>query len=368
MRPNRYNRVLMIIFALLLLGAGGGLHHHLLTKQTMHPAPSSTFPLELASTPPPPSVTLIPVFMGGFRGLLSDALWIRASILQEQGRYHELVQLAEWITILEPHYPQVWILQAWNMAYNMSVLMPTPDSRWQWIMHGLRLLRDRALQATAHSPEIAYEIALLFQHKISGRADDAGNDFKHAWMQHMQRFIDEDGSHRAGIAPMAEAMKMDAALISELDALYGEADFRLPAWHSIYWAQASLASSPSKATAIQSQRLIYQSMMDIFEKGNVTESRRDGVIVLSPAFEHLPGVITAFEKAFEDDPTVHAAFEKWLSRATRILVFYMKEEEALKLFERLHRDYPSSATSQGFSAYTKMPQPLLPVILHKEAP
>src|SRR5882724_4372972 len=69
----------------------------------------------------PPMLALTTVALGGFRGLISNALWIRMSDLQDDGKYFEMVQLADWITKLEPSFSQVWANQAWNMAYNISV-------------------------------------------------------------------------------------------------------------------------------------------------------------------------------------------------------------------------------------------------------
>src|SRR5512144_2993048 len=74
-------------------------------------------PLENA----PPVLAFTTVALGGFRGLISNALWIRAHDLQHDDKYFEMAQLAAWITKLEPHFVQVWIVQAWNMAYNISV-------------------------------------------------------------------------------------------------------------------------------------------------------------------------------------------------------------------------------------------------------
>src|SRR5437868_4875803 len=74
-------------------------------------------PLENA----PPMLEFTTKALGGFRGLIANALWIRATELQDEGKFFEMVQLADWITKLEPHMAQVWAHQAWNMAYNISV-------------------------------------------------------------------------------------------------------------------------------------------------------------------------------------------------------------------------------------------------------
>lgn len=45
----------------------------------------------------PPGITFSTVFLGGFRSLVSNFLWMRMMRLQENGDYYELVQLADWI-------------------------------------------------------------------------------------------------------------------------------------------------------------------------------------------------------------------------------------------------------------------------------
>jgi len=69
----------------------------------------------------PPMLAFTTVALGGFRGLISNYLWMRANDLQLDDKYLEAAQLADWITDLEPHFATVWVFQAWNMAYNISV-------------------------------------------------------------------------------------------------------------------------------------------------------------------------------------------------------------------------------------------------------
>ena len=80
--------------------------------------------------------------MGGFRAIAAEVIWFRADRLQESGRYVELAQLAETLALLEPHTPEVWSYAAWNLAYNVSVMMPTDEDRWRWVLSAIRLLRD----------------------------------------------------------------------------------------------------------------------------------------------------------------------------------------------------------------------------------
>ena len=86
------------------------------------------------------------VALGGFRGLIANALWIRANDLQQDDKFFEAAQLASWITELEPSFTQVWLFQAWNMAYNISVKFKDFPDRWRWVERGIELLRDEGLR------------------------------------------------------------------------------------------------------------------------------------------------------------------------------------------------------------------------------
>ena len=92
------------------------------------------------------------VAFGALRSVLAEVVWFRADRLQAEGRYVELAQLASTLALLEPHTPEVWSFAAWNLAYNVSVMMNEPEDRWRWVEASIRLLRDEGLKATASSP------------------------------------------------------------------------------------------------------------------------------------------------------------------------------------------------------------------------
>ncbi|MGA2323829.1 MAG: hypothetical protein ABSG22_08280 [Sedimentisphaerales bacterium] len=128
----------------------------------------------------PPSLAFATVAMGAFRGLVVDVLWMRADKLKEQGQYFDARQLAEWITVLQPRFAQVWAFQAWNMAYNISVAIPAeqPDQRWQWVKNGYELLRDKGIPLNPKSIALYRELGRIFQHKIGSNSDDAHKYYK----------------------------------------------------------------------------------------------------------------------------------------------------------------------------------------------
>src|SRR5882672_6038456 len=141
----------------------------------------------------PPVLAFTTVALGGFRGLIANALWIRANDLQEEDKFFEMVQLADWITKLEPHFVHVWLVQAWNMAYNISIKFPEPADRWRWVQAGIELLRDHGLEWNPSEPLIYRELAWFFQHKMGQNLDDAHMYFKAAWVHEMQQVLGASG-------------------------------------------------------------------------------------------------------------------------------------------------------------------------------
>jgi hypothetical protein len=119
----------------------------------------------------PPELAFVQL-LSSFRGLAVDVLWTRTGKLKDQGKYYEAMQLAEWITTLQPRFPQVWAFQAWNMAYNISVATTTPAERWMWVHAGVRLLRDRGIPQNPTSVLLHKELAWIYLNKIGGYTDE----------------------------------------------------------------------------------------------------------------------------------------------------------------------------------------------------
>jgi hypothetical protein len=225
-------------------------------------------PLENA----PPVLAFTTVALGGFRGLIANALWIRMDELQQEGKYFEMVQLADWISKLQPTVPQVWIHLAWNMSYNVSVQIPDLPARWPWVRRGIELLRDEGLRYNPHDPGIYRELAWHFQHKLGADLDDAHWIYKRQWAYEMT-FMLGDGrpDWDALINPVTpeqkersqvlrEIYKMDPAYMRKVDEVYGPLEWRLPESHAIYWAMLGLDNARTKPQLIQLRRVIYQSL------------------------------------------------------------------------------------------------------------
>jgi len=126
----------------------------------------------------PPLVVFTTVAMGSFRGLVADLLWLRADSLKTKQSYYEMVQLAQWITDLQPSFSGATAFLAWNMAYNISVTCSDFGDRWRWVNEGIKLLRDKAIDYNPDDPKLYKELAWIFEHKLGNVMDDANLYYK----------------------------------------------------------------------------------------------------------------------------------------------------------------------------------------------
>ena len=194
---------------------------------------------------------------GGLRSVVAEVVWFRADRLQDEGRYVELAQLASTLAYLEPHTPEVWSYAAWNLAYNISIMMPTPEDRWRWVHAAIRLLRDKGLAVNPRSAELYRELAWLFELKLGADLDTASGTYRAKW-----REIVEDVERRGAW----EEIGMDAAAVGEVKRNYGMDDAADPAFSAVYWAHAGRAVATRRDDVAFLDEIIRQSRRIYFKK------------------------------------------------------------------------------------------------------
>ena len=165
--------------------------------------------------------------MGGLRAIAAEVVWFRADRLQEEGRYVELAQLAETLAFLEPHTPEVWSYAAWNLAYNVSVMMPTAADRWRWVLAAIRLLRDSGLRLNPNSPELCRELAWMFELKIGTDLDSAAEHYRGEW----RRIVEDVRARQAW-----DELGMNPVVKARIERATGFDDWTDPQLSAIYWA------------------------------------------------------------------------------------------------------------------------------------
>jgi len=361
---SRLKKALLLALAAVLL-AGVSFVQQSLNRDRDELGLTRVTPLENA----PPVLAFTTVALGGFRGLISNALWMRASELQDQDKFFEMVQLADWITKLEPHFPQVWVVQAWNMAYNISVKFKDFGDRWRWVQRGIGLLRDEGLRYNPNDVVIYRELSWFFQHKLGANLDDANMYYKQHWANEMAEVFGktkpnldelinprtEEEKQRAAL--LRDKFKMDPVFMKELDEKYGPLEWRLPEASAIYWAAVGLEKAGENPTKVDKnnlinlRRAIYQSMQLSFQRGRLVADPVTKRFEFGPNLDVIPKVNAAYEQAIEEDEkyrdNIKRAHRNFLRDAVYFLYGYNHEREAAKWFKYLATKYPNDDLITG---------------------
>ena len=201
--------------------------------------------------------------LGGLRSIAAEVVWFRADRLQDEGRYVELAQLASTLSFLEPHTPEVWSYAAWNLAYNVSIMMPTPEDRWRWVLAAIRLLRDEGLRLNPRSAELHRELAWMFELKIGTDIDSVAALYREKWKEIVEDVMLREAWGELGMEPQA---------IAEVGRLSGVTDPTDPQFSAIYWAARGLPYATGKDRSILLE-IIRQAKM-------ISERRKSGVTVI----------------------------------------------------------------------------------------
>ncbi len=359
-RSKLYKGALLLLAVVLLLGAS--LAQQVLNRERDRLGLTRVAPLENA----PPVLAFTTVALGGFRGLISNALWIRANDLQDDGKYFEMMQLADWITKLEPHFTQVWLVQAWNMAYNVSVKFKDAPDRWRWVRAGIELLRDDGLRYNPNETLIYRELAWFFQHKMGANLDDAHMYYKQAWANEMAAVLGTNFTkvnwdtlihpktkeELERTALLTNKFKMDPQFMQEVDERYGPLEWRLPEAHAIYWAAMGLEKAKLNARKINPEelitlrRVIYQSMQLSFQRGRLIANQLLKKFDFGPNLEIIPKVSAAYEQAMVEDEKnrdhIGKGHKNLLKDVVYFLYTYNREKDAAYWFKYLREKYPDA--------------------------
>lgn len=113
--------------------------------------------------------------LGGFRGLVSDFLWLRAIQMKDEGRFDEITLLCKLIIDVQPRFTGVWRFMAWNLSYNLAYETSTPDERWRWIAMGIDLLANTEDGGIVRNPgawEIYEELGHAYYFRVSRKGSD----------------------------------------------------------------------------------------------------------------------------------------------------------------------------------------------------
>lgn len=358
MNDRRFNKIVLSLLALVLL-VGVNFAQRELTAERARLKLTRVEAVESM----PPMMAFTAVALGGFRGLISNALWIRLNDLQLDEKYFEMVQLSDWITKMQPHFVAVWVHQAWNLSYNISVKFPDPNDRWLWVQRGIELLRDEALKYNPNETLIYRELAWHFQHKMGANLDNAHMTYKREWTRLMTEVLGnrehpnwdellnpQTDDAKARVKLLREKYKLDPKVMQEVDGKYGPLEWRLPETHAIYWAYLGLKNSKPEQL-ITLRRVIYQSMQLAAQRGRLIYNPVDKYFEFGPNLTAIPLANEGYEQmmleARGDADNVQNAHANFLKQAITDLYTHNREADAARWHAYLGQKYPNRYTKPG---------------------
>ncbi len=310
----------------------------------------------------PPILAFTTVALGGFRGLIANTLWIRTTELQEDGKYFEAVQLADWITKLQPHFTTVWVHQAWNMAYNISVKFPDPEDRWLWVQRGIELLRDEGMRYNPHEVMMYRELGWIFQHKMGAYLDDAHLTYKARWAQRMEEVLPGgrpdyptllqpstlEATNR--LNTLVNRYKLVPPIMKEIDERYGPLEWRLPESHAVYWAYRGLTEAKKESDRAPLRRVVFQSMLTSFQRGRILTNIATRTVELGPNLNIVANTSRAYEDMIAADEKLGDHFAKGHKNFLRDAVYFLytanREKEAAQWWAYCKKKYGDQLAEQ----------------------
>jgi hypothetical protein len=283
----------------------------------------------------PAGVRFVTVALGGFRGILADILWLRASDLQDEGRIFEVAQLADWITMLQPRYPEVWAYHAWNMAYNITSVLADPADRWHWVRNGIRLLRDEGIPSNPHDPKLYWELGWMFYDKVGGKWDEATLFYRVSWAREMGEIVGTNPDSVDAIRRLAAA-GLDPVQMKAVDEAYGPLDWRLPESHALYWG--ACGRPYQRADSPWCSRLVWMGLIETMKGGSLAFSPAQRIYQQGPRLDvAVKGIQWCSREGMSSDPLIRAVMINFLREATLYLEAFEKRLEAEAALTELKR-------------------------------
>jgi len=333
----RNKKIVYALIALVVLGVLSAVQSRRLAEHRRQRLPEAGITY---SANVPPVLTFVIAGLGGFRGIVSEILWFRVARLQEEGRYLELVQLADWITLLDPYASEGWAYNAWNLAYNVSVVMSRYEDRWRWVQNGISLLRDEGLRFNPRDAKLYRELAWIFQHKIGDSLDNAHLLYKAHLLETMAPCVHPDGTLNvaatATAARLAE-LRLNADRMLDLEKRFGPLDWRMPETHALYWADQGMAYAQGTEQMLCRRAVYLPLVRSVIERGRFAGSLEKKEWRAKPNLALALPTADLMLLALNENPTINQTVMalRFFAVTTRLLAADGQDDAAQQLYQRL---------------------------------
>ncbi|OPZ31209.1 MAG: hypothetical protein BWZ02_00348 [Lentisphaerae bacterium ADurb.BinA184] len=141
---------------------------------------------------------------------------------------------------------------------------------------------------------------------------------------------------------LRDRWKLDAGAIRDLNARYGDLDWRLPEAHALYWATKGLEQAEDQ-TQLACERMVFQSLSNAFRGGRVVYLGNVGELEVSPNTSVVDAVneqYLATQGKHEKNQSIRAGYENFLIDAVVTLYTFGQERKAAEYYGKLKEGFP----------------------------
>jgi len=159
--------------------------------------------------------------MGGFRNIISDILMVRLQYFIEENDFVEVQYLSKLIQELNPDSANLTIFNAWNLAYNVTIVIPDEQTKWYFLNSAVELLTGAITDENSQkNARLRYELALLFLNKLSNVSQEE-TFYVELWNKKygLKKNLEDN-------RPTFDKLKIDIDVARHLDEIYGMQDWR----------------------------------------------------------------------------------------------------------------------------------------------
>ena len=119
------------------------------------------------------------------RGVAANILWEKATDYKMKKDWTNFGATLNQITKVQPNFLNVWVNQAWNLSYNVSVEFDDYRERYRWVIKGFKFLNE-GIKYNEGQPKLPWELGRMVSQKI-GKADE---------VKQFRRLFAEDADYR----------------------------------------------------------------------------------------------------------------------------------------------------------------------------
>ncbi len=112
-----------------------------------------------------PSSSAMNLVLLGLKGPAASLMHLNAIEYQERKQWGKLRATVKSITLLQPHYIQIWKFQGWNLAYNVAREWDRVDDRFYWVKEGIKFLIEGS-KKNQSIPILAHNVGEVISQKM----------------------------------------------------------------------------------------------------------------------------------------------------------------------------------------------------------